>query len=103
MDKAERASLRALVFDRENDEAADSQFPWRQMIPEEWVARHSHTVGCFSLHRFRYRNAELGQWMRRVGDLLFSGEEALDGYRKRYLSPAEYDRIQEEIANQRWE
>lgn len=105
MDEAERVKLRAMIFDRENDEEADSQFPWKQMTPEEWVARHGHTVGCFSLHQYRYKNVELGQWIRRVHELLSfesRGRGALDVYRKQYLSPAEYDRVKEEIANEKW-
>ena len=104
-DEAERARLRALVYDREYDKEADAKFPWRQMTPEEWVARHGHTVGCFSLHRYRYRNVELGQWVRRLYELLSlepRGRGALDVYRKRYLSSAEYGRVQEEIANEQW-
>ena len=104
-DEEERARFRAIAFDREYDEEAEAQFPWRRMTPEEWVARYGHTVGCFSLHRFRYRDAELGQWVRRVSELLSLGSRgrgALDVYRRRYLSPAEYDRVQEEIASQRW-
>ena len=106
MDEAERAKLRAQVFDREYDAEADAQFPWKQMAPEEWAARHGHTVGCFSLHRFRYKNAELGRWIARVYELLSlesRGRGALDVYRKQYLSPAEYDRVQKEIASERWE
>lgn len=106
VDEAERARLRALVYDREYDDEAEAQFPWRQMAPEEWVARHGHTVGCFSLNRFRYRNAELGQWVSRVYELLSlesRGRGALDVYRKQCLSPEEYDRVQNEIANERWD
>lgn len=103
MDEAEPAKLRAQIFDREHDAEADSQFPWKQMTPEEWVARHGHRVGCFSLHQYRYKNADLGQWVKRVYDLLSlesRGRGALDVYRKQYLSAAQYDRVQEEMANE---
>ena len=105
MTDAEHKQLRAQVFGRQYDERADAKFPWKQMSPEEWVARHGHRVGCFSLHRCRYRNSELGKWMRRLAELLSlesRGRGALDVYRKQHLSPAEYDRVQEEIAKQEW-
>lgn len=35
MDEAERAKLRAQIFDREYDAEADSKFPWKRMTPEE--------------------------------------------------------------------
>lgn len=86
-------------FDREYDERADAMFAWRRMTPEEWVARWGHTVGCCSLHRYRYRNPELGNWMRRLGELLTGDvdEEEIDRYRRQYLTRDEYARVRREI------
>src|SRR5947199_2825273 len=56
--------------------------------PEEYVARHAHALGCFSFHLYRYRDAALGAWMRRVADLL-STEGAVERCRQRFLSAEE--------------
>jgi hypothetical protein len=33
---------------------------YKNITPEEWAARHAHTVGCSSLGDFKYRDNELG-------------------------------------------
>ena len=46
-----------------------------RLDPEEYVARHAHALGPFSFHFHRFRDAALGAWVRRVGELLASDEE----------------------------
>jgi hypothetical protein len=68
----------------------------RQMIepahlrlePEEYVARHAYLWGCFSYHRYRFIDPELGAWVSREGELL-SSEEEVEKCRQRFLSPGE--------------
>jgi len=59
-----------------------------QMAPEEYAARHAHEWGCFSLHRHLFRDAVLGAWIYRLGDILFDAEE-IERCRQRFLTPAE--------------
>jgi hypothetical protein len=82
--------------------ASDSRFPeegdWiaRQffsptelrMSPEEYAARHAHALGCFSFHLYRYRDPALGDWVRRLGEIL-STEGEVEWCRQRFLSPEE--------------
>lgn len=84
-----------------DDDPAVKRFPWRDMSPEEWVARHGHSIGCFSYHRYRYRNQELGVWMCRVGELLTGGvtQAELEAHRRKYLTPIEYAKITKQIAD----
>jgi hypothetical protein len=86
------------VFDRsteEGDWTARQFFSPADLLlsPEEYIARHAHLVGCFALHRFRYRDAELGAWVRRVGELFFS-ENDIDRCRALFLTPAELEEVQ---------
>lgn len=59
-----------------------------QREPEEYVARHAHSLGAFSFHFYRFRDPGLGAWVRRVGELLAS-EEEVERCRERFLSPDE--------------
>src|SRR5215207_3291295 len=59
-----------------------------RLEPEEYVARHAHEWLLFSYHRYRYRDPKLGEWVRRVGELLFD-PGAVEACRGRFLSPEE--------------
>jgi hypothetical protein len=63
--------------------------------PEEYVARHAHALGCFSFHFYRYRDAALGAWERRVGELL-SNEAGVERCRQRFLSPVELATVRQQ-------
>jgi hypothetical protein len=60
--------------------------------PEEYVARNAHNLLCFAFHRYRFRDPELGAWVRRVGELLESDQE-VERCRERFLSPDELSRV----------
>jgi hypothetical protein len=59
-----------------------------QLSPEEYVARHAHLLGCFALHRYRYRDPSLGAWVRRVGEIL-STEGEVERCQHQFLRPEE--------------
>jgi len=77
-------------FDVENDWMAQQFFSPAdlQMSPEEYAARHAHALGCFSFHRYRYRDAALAAWIRRLGEI-FSDADELARCQERYLTPDE--------------
>jgi len=77
-------------FDREGDALVRELFAPADlaMSPEEYAARHAHEWGCFSFHRYRYRDPALGAWVRRLGEI-FSSDEELDRCRQRYLTGPE--------------
>jgi hypothetical protein len=56
-----------------------------QMSPEEYAARHAHLWGNFSLHQHRYADPVLGDWIRRLGEILVS-EEEVERCRRRFLT-----------------
>ncbi len=58
------------------------------LSPEEYAARHADGWGCFSFHLYAYRDAALGAWVRRVGEILADSEE-VERCRRLYLSPEE--------------
>jgi len=60
--------------------------------PEEYVAKHAHLLGNFSFHLYRYDEPELGDWVRRVGQLL-STDADVERCRELYLPPAELAEI----------
>jgi hypothetical protein len=59
-----------------------------QLTPEEYAARHAHLLGCFALHLYRYRDPVLGDWVRRLGEIL-SDEGEVERCRRRFLTPEE--------------
>jgi hypothetical protein len=77
-------------FDEEGDWIAQQFFSPEdlRLLPEEYVARHAHALGCFSLHFYRYRDPDLGAWVRRVGELL-STEGEVERCRECFLSSEE--------------
>ena len=68
-----------------------------RLPPEEYVARHAHEWGCFSFHLYRYDDAELGAWVRRVGELL-SAEGEVDRCRQRFLNANEFADVLRQVA-----
>jgi hypothetical protein len=77
-------------FDGEGDWIAQQFFSSEdlRLTPVEYVARHAHALGCFSLHFYRFRDPVLGTWVRRVGEILSTDGE-VERCRQRFLSPAE--------------
>jgi len=59
-----------------------------RLSPEEYAARHAHLIGLFSLHRYRSRDAALGAWVSRLGEILSDVDE-LERCRRRFLTAAE--------------
>jgi len=66
-----------------------------QMPPEEYAARYGHRWGCFSLHRYRYRDPHLAAWVARVGEIL-SSEGELERCRQRFLKPDELAEVKKQ-------
>ena len=64
-----------------------------RMSPEEYAARHAHEWGCFSFHMYRYKSPTLGNWVRRLGEIL-STEGEVERCRQRYLTPEELATVQ---------
>ena len=86
-------------FNEEGDWIAQQFFSPEdlRMAPEEYVARHGHALGCFSFHFYRYRDAALGTWVRRVAELL-STEEEVERGRQRYLTSEELATVRRQEA-----
>lgn len=68
-----------------------------QMLPEEYAARYGHRWGCFSLHRYRYRDPLLAAWIGRLGEIL-SAEGQLERCRQHFLKPDELAEVQKQEA-----
>jgi hypothetical protein len=66
---------------------------------EEYAARWAHTIACFSLDEYRYRDPQLHVWIHALGDILFQrpGAPTLEDLRARYLTPEEHEAIREEL------
>ena len=86
-------------FDEEGDWIARQFFSPAdlQLSPEEYAARHAHSLGCFSFHFYRYRDAALGAWVRRLSEIL-STEEEVRRCQERFLTPEELASVQREHA-----
>ena len=88
--KPEALEVAQDFFDREGDEIVRQVFSSTDLMlsPEEYAARHAQEWLCFSYHRYRYRDATLGAWIRRLGEIVVN-EDEIEKCRKRYLTPAE--------------
>jgi len=63
-----------------------------QLSPEEYAARHAHEWGCFYCHLYRFQDATLGAWVRRLGEILFADAE-LEQCRQRFLTAEELTEV----------
>jgi hypothetical protein len=90
MTRADGSTAAGSRFDEEGDWIVRQFIPPAdlQLKPEEYVARHAHSLGAFSFHFYRFNDPVLGAWVRRVGELLAS-EEAVKRCREQFLSPDE--------------
>jgi hypothetical protein len=68
-----------------------------RMPPEEYAARHAQLVGCFALHRYRYRDPVLGAWVHRLGEILSSAGE-VERCQLQFLDPEEMAIVRNEEA-----
>ena len=87
------------MYQHEADDAVkEMNLPYQEMSPEEYVARHGHGWGCFSLDLHRYRDPEIEAWVRRLGELMHD-VRAMERCRRLYLSADEYAQVQRELAD----
>jgi hypothetical protein len=88
-------------FDFEGDEVARQFFlpADLKMTPEEYAARHGHEWACFALHRYRYRDPALGNWIRRLAEVLFTAGE-LERCQQYFLTPQELQGVREREAEE---
>lgn len=70
---------------------------WRSegLSPEEWAARHGHTLGSSSFADYRYAARGLDDWIQRVHAVLRS-PALLRRCRETFLTQAELDQIERE-------
>ncbi|MBY0525916.1 MAG: hypothetical protein K2R98_21160 [Gemmataceae bacterium] len=86
-------------FDKDGDWIAREFFSESdlKMPPEEWAARHAHLLACFSLHLYRYKDATLGAWVRRLGEI-FTTEGEIERCRHRFLTEEELASVRQQQA-----
>lgn len=77
------------------EESARGLRPHHKMTPEEFVARFSQDIGCFSLHTVRYSDPELDAWILRLGRILVQapGTPSIESLRKQFLTPQEMEYV----------
>lgn len=63
--------------------------------PEEWVARCSHGIGCWSLHEAVYQDPVLKRWIFEVTQLVGLNGPPRSELRAKYLTPAEIKEIED--------
>ena len=76
-------------------EALAARWRGEGLPPEEWAARHGHTVGSSSFADYRYAARGLDDWIQRVHAVLRS-PALLQRCRETFLSQAERDQIERE-------
>ncbi len=72
-------------FDEDGDWMARQFFSADELrlSPEEYAGRHADLWASFSLHLYRYRDKDLGKWVRRVGEV-FASESELERCRRQF-------------------
>jgi hypothetical protein len=70
-----------------------TQFPWQTMSVEEYAARHSHTIGAFSLDSYSFSDQRFDAWMTQLGAILRDTDRARQ-CRRTFLTPDECTKIE---------
>ena len=88
-------------FDCEGDEIARHLFSEDdlRMSPDEYAARNAQNILLFSADRYRYHDATLGAWVRRLGEIIRNTEE-LERCRRQFLTPEEYATVKRREAEE---
>lgn len=65
------------------------------LSPEEYAARWAHSIWCFSMDDYRYRDEHLHVWIHALGAILFErpGAPTLAELRERFLTAEEREAI----------
>lgn len=82
----------------ETEARAKEHYPYREMSPEEYVARRAHLILCFGDWKFKYRDKALESWLQQVYVHLHDRAKR-EECRERFLSQqerAEFRRIEQE-------
>lgn len=80
------------MADQIRERTALELFPYRELAPDAWAAKHAHEMRWFNFHQFRYRDVGLDQWLQALGQLLVNPTE-LEAARRRHLTHPERFRI----------
>jgi hypothetical protein len=92
------SKLRSAPLDLE--ERARAMFA-EGLTPDEYAARYAHTIACFSLDEYRYRDPTLHAWIQSLGAIFFGrpGAPTIEEVRQRHLTAeqrAEVKRLENE-------
>ncbi len=71
-----------------DDDIIGKIFPWKEMSPEEFAARHWLGFGCFSTKHMVFKNVALERWAKRFEEI-FHDLSLLEECRSMYLTEAE--------------
>ena len=63
-------------------------FKYPSLSAEEYAARYSHCIGCFSLDRESYLDKEFEDWIKKLSSIGRDLDE-IDRVRKKYLTEEE--------------
>jgi hypothetical protein len=77
-------------------EAALRMFPFRELSPEQFAARWSHTILLSSFDQYRYPDMAMESWIDELHRLLRSPAE-LERCRRAHLSAEDYAAVQDDI------
>lgn len=65
---------------------------YRNLTPEEWVARYSHFIGCGDMRIYHFKNKTFQKWIYEVYNLIETTRD-LNNLRLRFLSQEEIELI----------
>lgn len=81
----------------EFEEFVKNRFPMT-CSAEEFAARESHNIACFSMDQYKYQDKKLDVWIQRLGKILFT-PGLCEKYQKEFLSSEEIIKINENRNN----
>lgn len=65
--------------DRDRAERAERAFPYRDVDPAAYAARHGQEMIGFTYDEYRYADPELDLWLRELGEILRRRRALPDG------------------------
>jgi hypothetical protein len=80
--------LKDLFSDKALGDQLFEDTPWKEMSPEEYIARNWLRYECLDTKNLEFKNRKLKAWADQVAEI-FNDIEKLEACRKEFLSDAE--------------
>ena len=70
------------------DSFFEDMFPWKEVSPEEYMAKHALGLGAFSTSHMNFKNKDMERWAHRLEEI-FHDPVQIKAAEDKFLTPEE--------------